>query len=279
MAMLLLTVASASLHLRLLPPESLANAAVTHRASTLVSCDRSPGQLGGRVPPPGGDAEYEAALAEAHLASARLAAAERHLKKAAELSPTAPPSRKPRGARTRISRSDAGTLLIEVPAAGLSQGTLVGGAFSVAWFSTIIPATASMLSTGGVSALFMAPFWLAGGAVAKQTVLDPARATSLSIGEFAWEIQRRVTKVPLSAASGSTEELEGCSVEVAAYVNGVPSYHLLLYSGTQSWSIGDGLSAVELEWVAGEVNAHLGTLRSGPRTTGDGEDSVWGKVQ
>ena len=53
-------------------------------------------------------------------------------------------------------------------------------------FSVVAPATA----TGGAGALFMLPFWIAGGAVAKQSLLDPARATSLSIGEFAWELSQ-----------------------------------------------------------------------------------------
>jgi len=52
---------------------------------------------------------------------------------------------------------------------------------------------------------------------------------------------------------------------VAAYVNGVPQHVLRLFSGTQTWSIGDGLTVVELEYVAGEVNAHLATLAMGKR--------------
>lgn len=232
------------------------------RVVPAISCDRQPGQLGGRVPPrPSSeqDEEYEAALLDAQRASARLQAldAERRLREVGGRQPTAPPLR-PRGARTSISRSDAGTLLVEVPAAGLNAGTLMGGAFSAAWFSAVVPAT---FASGGAGVLFMLPFWLAGGVVAKQTVVDPAKATSLSIGEFAWEIKQQAVGLPLSSESGPTEELDGASVEVAAYVNGMPSYQLRLFSGTQAWSVGDGLPAAELEWVAAEVNAHLETLR------------------
>ena len=150
----------------------------------------------------------------------------------------------------------------EVPPAGLlNMGTLMGGAFSAAWFSAVVPATGSMIATGGASALFMLPFWLAGGVVAKQTVVDPVKATSLSIGEFAWELQQTAVGLPLKSFSGASDELDGCRVEVAAYVNGVPQHVLRLFAGTQAWSIGDGLTVVELEYIAAEVNAHLATLK------------------
>ena len=262
---------------------------VTPAGPALVNgCDRELGQLGRRVPRAGAcrrslallmssapardegeEEEYLSALADARLAQASLQDAKMRLRQAAERRPAAPPARRlrlrrpaaPPGARTSISRSDAGTLLVEVPAAGINAGTLMTGAFSVAWFSAIVPATASMLATGGGSALFMLPFWLAGGAVAKQAVVDPAKATSLSIGEFAWELRQEAVGLPLSSAAGASEELDGCSVEVAAEVNGVPQHVLRLFSGTRTWSIGGGLSKVELEYVAGEVNAHLATLK------------------
>ena len=258
----LIAVACSSYHLAVRPvaPAGL----VSRRVASVYGCDRKPGQMGERRPLPardeGEEDEYLSALAETRLASAKLQDAELRLRQAAERRPTAQPSRPP-GARTSISRSDAGTLLVEVPAAGFNTGTLMGGAFTVAWFSTVVPATASMIATGGGSALFMLPFWLAGGVVAKQTVVDPACATSLSIGEFAWELRQRAVGLPLSSAAGASDELEGCSVEVAAYVNGVPQHVLRLFSGTRAWSIGDGLSEVELEYVAAEVNAHLDTLR------------------
>ena len=266
----LLAIACSSYHP--VRPIALAGPA-SRRVVSVVSCDRAPGQLGGVTPPAGDEGEeeeYLSALAEARLASEKLQDAELRLRQAAERRPAAPPvtappvtapAARPVGARTSISRSDAGTLLVEVPPAGFNTGTLMGGAFSAAWFSAIVPATGSMIATGGASALFMLPFWLAGGVVAKQTVVDPVKASSLSIGEFAWELQQRAVGLPLSSAAGASDELDGCSVEVAAYVNGVPQHVLRLFSGTQTWSIGDGLTVVELEYVAGEVNAHLATLK------------------
>lgn len=218
--------------------------------------DRKPGQLGGRIPgQSSGQDEYLEALADAQRAAARLKQAER------QLIDTTPVPR-PRGARSTISRSDAGTLLVSLPAAGLlNGGTLMGGAFSAAWFSVVAPAT---FASGGAGALFMLPFWLAGGAVAKQTVLDPAKATALSIGEFAWEITRSVAgRLTLSSEDGPTQELEGADVEVVAFVNGVPVHRLVLAaSGGRVFGFGDGLDVGELEWIASEVNAHLRRLEA-----------------
>ena len=146
----LLAIACSSYHLAVRPiaPASPAS----RRVASIVGCDREPGQLGGGMPPPAGDEgeeeAYLSALAEARLASAKLQDAELRLRQAAERRPAAPAvaapavaalATKPVGARTSISRSDAGTLLVEVPPAGFNAaGTLMGGAFTAAWFSAIV---------------------------------------------------------------------------------------------------------------------------------------------
>ena len=226
----------------------------------IACCDpdgRERGQLGGRVPPSAADIEYAQALSESRAAAARLKEAERRL----ATRDVQPPSR-PRGARTTVSRTDAGTLLLQIPAAGLRGGsTLMGGAFAVAWFSVVAPATASMIATGGASALFMLPFWLAGGSVVKTTVLDPSKATALSIGQYAWELKQTLPAgVAVSTAEGATDELSNASVEVAATVNGVPTYVMRLLGGGKGYGIGEGLSEAELEWIAAEVNEYLDGL-------------------
>ena len=144
--------------------------------------------------------------------------------------------------------------------ASLGAQSLMGGAFSLAWFSAVVPAT--FAGGGAAPLLFMLPFWLAGGLVAKQSVFDPARTTTLSIGEFAWDLQQKVAGALVRAEGGATEELDGASVEVAAYVNGVPTHVVRLAAGAEAWSVGDGLPLPELEWVAAEINEHLDVLRS-----------------
>lgn len=138
-----------------------------------------------RATPTDGDDEYNEALDEVREANERLRAAQERLATAASSSPP-PPRPRPLGARSTLDRTDAGTLLLTVPASGVTGSTLMGGAFSAAWFSAIAPAT---LAAGSIAAgAFFLPFWLAGGLMVKQTILDPAKSTSLTIGEYAWEL-------------------------------------------------------------------------------------------
>ena len=67
--------------------------------------------------------------------------------------------------------------------------------------------------------------------------------------------------VTISTRDGPTDELEGASVEVAAYVNGVPSYVLRLFTGAAPLNMGEGLASSELEWLAEEINGYVRALR------------------
>merc|ERR1711990_720005 len=97
-----------------------------------------------------------------------------------------------------------------------------------------------MISTGGLSALFMLPFWAAGGLVTKDTILEPATSTEFSIGEFAWEVHKRIAGKRIKTTEGATEDLDGAEVGVVAYVNGVPQYELRLVGREGVSSIGGG---------------------------------------
>ena len=210
--------------------------------------------------------DYNDALDEVEEASARLAAAEQRLAAAARSAPRP----RPRGARSILDRSDAGTLLLTVPAAGLTSSTLMGGAFSAAWFSAIVPATASMLASGAIfGAAFLAPFYLAGGMVVKTSILDPAKATKLSIGEYAWELTQSLPGgIRMSEDGGPTEELAGADVAVSVVTNGVPTYACRLVAGVSGWGLGDGLPREELEWIASEINDQLASYSSKREQTG-----------
>ena len=61
-----------------------------------------------------------------------------------------------------MSKTDAGTLVIDVPARGFGADTLFSAAFAVAWFSGVGAWTAAAVTTGPLAALFSLPFWLAG---------------------------------------------------------------------------------------------------------------------
>lgn len=172
---------------------------------------------------------------------------------------------------SRITYTDANTLQIEIPPAGVDSNVFFSGAFSAMWFSAIAPATISMVGGGLVPLLFMTPFWLAGGMVAKLAVYDPFVSSTLSIGKYAWALEKRIFRKLGSLTSkkreGATEFLKGASVNLALVVNNVPKYELLLYyvDGEQrdgkSVSFGKGLSLKELEYISGVINDHCATFR------------------
>lgn len=171
---------------------------------------------------------------------------------------------------SRVDVSDADTLQIELPSPGMNSNSLFGGAFAAVWFSAIAPAT---FARGGAPLLFLAPFWLAGGMVAKTALYDPFVSSSLSIGRYAWSVERRYLQklgklISAKREEGSTEMLGGASVELVIVVNGVPQYEIQLYSFRNDGelvrgiaSFGRGLDIEELQYLAGMVNNHLQSIR------------------
>mmetsp|Transcript_28746 Transcript_28746/g.40328 ORF Transcript_28746/g.40328 Transcript_28746/m.40328 type:complete len:311 (+) Transcript_28746:249-1181(+) len=161
--------------------------------------------------------------------------------------------------RSKISRSDAGTLQIEISPDGVGSSTLFSGAFSVAWFSAILPAT---FASGGAGALFMLPFWAAGGLVAKTAVVDPFLSGKLTIGQYAWSLESNyIAGTTVKKKEGPTEQLQGCNVELVAIVNGVPQHELRLFSTKKGGiSLGIGLPKEELDYLADEINEFLSNL-------------------
>lgn len=172
---------------------------------------------------------------------------------------------------SRISYTDANTLQIELPPSGVDSNVFFSGAFSALWFSAVGPATIGMLSTGGIApALFMVPFWLAGGMVAKMAVVDPFVSSKLTIGDYLWTLEknyfRRMGNLTSKKQDGPTETLRGASVDVGMVVNNVPRYELrLFFDGNTIISFGNGLSFDELEYLAGIINEHRTKIGETPR--------------
>lgn len=166
----------------------------------------------------------------------------------------------PPNSLARLDFTDAGTLIITIPRKGMGSGSLVTGAFSLAWFSAIIPAT---FASGGSSLLFMLPFWAAGGMVAKNAVYDPFVSGTLSIGEFAWELESNFAGKTVQSKEGPTDKLRGAASEVVAIVNERPQAEIKLYAEQGVSAFGLGLAVEELEYLAGKINDHLTTLREG----------------
>lgn len=165
--------------------------------------------------------------------------------------------------RSKVTRSDAGTLVIEITPQGISSGTLFNGVFSVAWFSAIVPATFAALSGGLVTGLFLLPFWAAGGMVAKQGFVDPFVSSKLTVGQYAWSVESRLTKAQIQKKEGATEDLQGAKLECPLVVNNVPQYQVSLYDRTNGViALGQGLPEEELQKVVDEINEYLDGLES-----------------
>eukprot|EP00977_Amphora_coffeiformis_P021360 scaffold9209_cov157-Amphora_coffeaeformis.AAC.3 len=108
----------------------------------------------------------------------------------------------------QISRTDAGTLELYFGAEGIGSKAVVAGAFSVAWFSALIPATTTVATLP-----FLLPFYVAGGMVAKQAIVDPFTSLRVSLGEYAWSIHQ--TRY---GAATSKELTSGATVDVTQAV-------------------------------------------------------------
>jgi hypothetical protein len=165
----------------------------------------------------------------------------------------------PPNSLARLEFSDAGTLNISIPPKGFGSDSLFTGAFSLAWFSAIVPAT---FASGGASLLFMLPFWAAGGMVAKNAVFDPFVSGSLTVGEFYWSVANKYGGKQINQKEGATEQLRGAKAEVVAVVNDVPKAEIKLYTDSGITAFGLGLSIEELEYLSGEINHHLSELRA-----------------
>lgn len=214
-------------------------------------------------------AEADAAVAAAEEARQRLLESKLAAAAAAEdpssstLGDPAPRVPAPRaGLRSTLSYSDAGTLALTLPSRGFGAESVVSGAFSVAWFSAIVPAT---FAGGGVPLLFMAPFWLAGGMVAKTGAIDPFVSSTITVGRYAWSLKSTYAGITIKDTEGATEDLGGADAAMPVVVNGVPQWEVRLYGKEGDVGLGTGLlSEAEVRYLSGEINGHLERLRAMP---------------
>lgn len=199
--------------------------------------------------------EYRRKLADASFAIVAAEEARRRLHPS--------PSHPPRTTRAKLSKTDAGTLILELPPSGWNAKTLFSGAFSIAWFSVVIPATYSELG------LFMLPFWAAGALVAKHTVVDPFVTSKLTIGQYAWSLKSFYggeNGITLNETEGATDDLRAARPELIAVVDGMPQYDIKLYgsTGATSLPIGIQVSEEELDYIADQINDHIQKLHDMP---------------
>mmetsp|Transcript_4563 Transcript_4563/g.10137 ORF Transcript_4563/g.10137 Transcript_4563/m.10137 type:complete len:322 (+) Transcript_4563:201-1166(+) len=160
---------------------------------------------------------------------------------------------------SRVSNIDANTLKIEIPPPGIDANVWFTGMFAALWFSAVAPATVSMIGVGApLTILFMLPFWFAGGVVAKTAIYDPFVASVLTIGEYAWTIEKNyLRKAKTKREEGNSYSLRGSSVELVMLVNNNPKYELKLFDGDKTIGIGRGLDVEELEYLSGVINEQI----------------------
>lgn len=161
----------------------------------------------------------------------------------------------PIDSRAQLSTTDAGTLVIDLPATGVDSSAISSGVFGAIWFSSIVPVT---LAGGIATGLFMLPFWLAGGFVAKNALVDPFVGSQLTIGEYAWSLKRSYANKDMKRVEGSTRDLRGAIVEcLNVQVNGKLFYEIKLCGNKGTTVFGNGLDPQELEYLAHVINRHL----------------------
>jgi hypothetical protein len=161
----------------------------------------------------------------------------------------------PIDSRAQLSTTDAGTLVIDLPATGVDSSAISSGVFGAIWFSSIVPVT---LAGGIATGLFMLPFWLAGGFVAKNVLVDPFVGSQLTIGEYAWSLKRSYANKDMKRVEGSTRDLRGAIVEcLNVQVNGKLFYEIKLCGNNGTTVFGNGLDPQELEYLAHVINRHL----------------------
>lgn len=179
----------------------------------------------------------------------------------------------PINSRARLSTTDAGTLVIDLPATGMDSRAISSGVFGALWFSAIVPAT---FAGGLASAVFLLPFWLAGGAVAKNAVVDPFVTSQLTIGKYAWSLSTTYANTAqIRQVDGSTQDLRGASVEdLNLEVNGKSFYEIKLFGDKGVIQFGNGLAPDELEYLSYIINDHLREMRK----DGNRDDAIHGFI-
>jgi len=174
---------------------------------------------------------------------------------------TSQPKRRPPNSRATIEVTDAGTLEIRCPSKGMTSESYFSAAFSLAWFSAIVPAT--FVAGPVLSKVALLPFWAAGGLVGNQAVVQPYLSSVVSIGKYAWSVENQLFGKTLKKYDGATRTLSGATTEVTVVVNDVPQQAVRLYGSSEKGmvSFGQNLSPEEQQYLADEINRHLEQLR------------------
>ena len=108
---------------------------------------------------------------------------------------------------------------------------------------------------------FSAPFWLAGGKVARDAVATAAVTTSLRIDRNEWRLSNAAGSLRVSEVCGATRDLERVQARAAAAAEEERELQVLeLLEGVRVHTLAL-LSPAESGWLAGELNAFLSDVQ------------------
>ena len=161
--------------------------------------------------------------------------------------------------KVTIETTDAGSLQISIPRIGIHGSNLFELGFTASWFGIIGYATMNMLRAGAgpMGTLFLIPFWLAGAQMANKSVIDPATALRLTLGVYAWSLEKKILGSNTQTIEGPTWQLEEAEVNSDMVVNGKPLTCIQLKAGSIPYDFGHALSTKEKEWIVLEINEWL----------------------
>lgn len=161
--------------------------------------------------------------------------------------------------KVTIETTDAGSLQILIPRIGIKGSNLFELGFTASWLGIIGYTTINMIRAraGLVGSLFLVPFWLAGAQMANKSVIDPATTLRLTIGVYAWSLEKTVLRSKTKTMEGPTWQLEGAAINSDMVVNEKPLTCIQLKSGSKSFDFGHALTMKEKEWIVLEINEWL----------------------
>ena len=93
--------------------------------------------------------------------------------------------------------------------------------------------------------------------MAKKTVIDPALALQITVGVYAWSLEKRLLGSKTQTFEGPTWELEAAAVNSDMVVNGKALTCIQLRSGSRTFEFGHSLTMKEKEWIVLEINEWL----------------------
>lgn len=168
--------------------------------------------------------------------------------------------KKPAGTKVQVEREGKTKLLVIVPPTGLNGAALGLGSFAVVWNSFIAFWTVSAFAGAGLLfASFSLPFWLVGGGMVKEVygMVFQASRLELDAANGTWSLGITSTGLKNKVEEGALEDVDAAKVVVTSVTNGTPTEALSLQIGVDSKTFGAGLTSIEQEWLAAEINSFL----------------------